>query len=375
MKLVVLGAGRVGGAMVADLAADGEYEVTVADTSSEALSRPAVAGAVRKVQADLADADTVSKLAAEHDLVVGAVPGPMGFQTLRSVVEAGKHYVDISFFEEDPFQVDELAKENGVVALVDCGVAPGLSNLILGYHEANSDRVNRFVCYVGGLPASQTDPFSYRAPFSPIDIIAEYTRPARYVEEGELRVAPALDQLQQIELPEVGVLEAFLTDGLRTLVHTVQVPDMREKTMRYPGHAERMLFLRELGLFDEEPIDVDGVMVSPVRLTAKLLFPFWRYKPGEADMTVMRVEVDAVKAGVSQHHVYDLLDRYDQSTDTQSMARTTGYTCTAMVRLVARGEYAEVGVSPLEFVGRRAGCFESVLADLEARGVSLVRRS
>jgi len=375
VRLVVLGAGRVGGAVVADLVADGEFDVTVADFSSEALARPAVAGAATKIQADLADPATVSKIAGEHDLVVGAVPGPIGFQTLRAVVEAGKHYVDISFFEEDPFEIDGVAKDRGVVALVDCGVAPGLSNLILGYHDANSDHVDRFVCYVGGLPAARTERFEYRAPFSPIDIIAEYTRPARYVESGELKVAPALEQLEQIELPEVGVLEAFLTDGLRTLVKTVQVPDMREKTMRYPGHAARMLFLRELGLFSEEPVEVDGVMVAPVRLTAKLLFPFWGFKPGEADITVMRVQVDTVNDGVSRHHVYDLFDRYDQRTDTRSMARTTGYTCTAMVRLVARGDYADVGVSPPEYVGRKAGCFESVLSDLEARGVSLIKSS
>jgi saccharopine dehydrogenase-like NADP-dependent oxidoreductase len=361
--------------MVADLVADGEFEVTAADASPMALERPAVAGAASRIQADLSDPATVTQLAADHDLVVGAVPGPLGFQTMKAVVEAGKHYVDISFFEEDAFELDAFAKENGAVALTDCGVAPGLSNLILGYHDATADHVDRFVCYVGGLPEERSGPFEYRAPFSPIDIIAEYTRPARYVEAGEIRIAPALAQLEQLEFPEVGTLEAFLTDGLRTLVDTVQVPDMREKTMRYPGHAERMLFLRELGLFSEEPIDVDGVMVAPIQLVSKLLFPFWRFKPGEGDLTVMRVEVDTVTAGESRHHVYDLLDRYDSSTDTQSMARTTGYTCTAMVRLVARGAYSEVGVSPPEYVGRVAGCFESVLADLQARGVSLVKSS
>jgi lysine 6-dehydrogenase len=373
VRLVVLGAGRVGGAMVADLVADGEFEVTVADVSAQALKRPAVAGAARKVQADLADPAAVSQIAAEHDLVVGAVPGPIGFQTLKAVVQAGRHYVDISFFEQDPFELDTLAKDRGVVALVDCGVAPGLSNLILGHHDAASDYIDRFICYVGGLPAVRTGPFAYRAPFSPIDIIAEYTRPARYVEGGELKVAEALEQLEQIQFPEVGTLEAFLTDGLRTLVNTVQVPDMREKTMRYPGHADRMLFLRELGLFSEEPIDVEGVTLAPVRLTAKLLFPFWRFQPGEADITVMRVEVDAASDGVRSRHVYDLLDHYDPKTDTQSMARTTGYTCTAMVRLVARGLYAAPGISPPEYVGRAPGCFESVLADLAARGVSLAK--
>ncbi len=372
MKIVVLGAGRVGSAIVADLAADRDFVVTVADTSDEALRRATSLGAAHVIQADLADAATVGSLAADHDLVVGAVPGPIGFQTLKAVVQAGTHYVDIAFFEEDPFEADEVAKQNGVTALVDCGVAPGLSNLILGYHSANADSVERFICYVGGLPVNRDNVFQYKAPFSPIDVVAEYTRPARYIEGGQLKEAPALSQIERLDFADVGTLEAFLTDGLRSLVHTLDVPDMQEKTMRYPGHAQQMLLLREMGLFNAEPVNVGGVPVSPLQLTTQLLFPMWQFNPREPDLTVMRVEVDATESKASTRHIYDLLDYYDATTDTASMARTTGYTCTAMVRLVARGAYTKPGVSPPEYVGRETGCFEAVRKDLEARGIKLV---
>ena len=371
MKTAVLGAGRVGAAIIADFAGDGDFDVTAADVSQSALARASASGAARTVQVDLTDAAAVRELLSDHDLVIGAVPGPIGFQTLETVVGAGKHYVDISFFDEDPFKVDALARENGVIALVDCGVAPGLSNLILGHHAATSDRVDRFACFVGGLPVERDSLFEYKATFSPIDVIAEYTRPARYIQGGELCEVPALSEIEAIDVPEIGTLEAFLTDGLRTLLDTVRVPDMKEKTIRYPGHAEQMKLLREMGLFDREPVDVGGVLVSPLELTAKLLFPLWRFEPGERDLTVMRVEVDAVTGDSSQRYRYDLLDRYDPTTGTPAMARTTGYTCSALARLIASGLYSTPGVSPPEFVGRDPGCFQFVVEQLEARQISI----
>ncbi len=375
MHVVVLGVGRVGKAIVRDLAADGEFTVAAADASPEALQGAVTAGAVRTTRVDFADPSQIASLVAEQDLVVGAVPGPLGFRTLETVIRARKNVVDISFFEEDPFDLDELAKENGVTALVDCGVAPGLSNLLLGFAETTSDRVERFECYVGGLPIDRSSLFEYKATFSPIDVIAEYTRPARYVEGGAIMTGAALSQVEQIEVDGVGTLEAFLTDGLRTLTRTVGVPDMCEKTIRYPGHARQMELLRDMGLFSEEPIDVGGISVRPRDVAARLLFPLWRFEPGEPDLTVMRVMIRSASGGTENRSEYNLLDRYDAVTDTPSMARTTGYTCTAIVRLVASGKFTGRGVCPLEYVGREAGCFESVMTHLKTRGIELKESS
>jgi lysine 6-dehydrogenase len=368
-RILVLGAGRVGSAIARDLARD--FPVIAADASETALDRLAdLDGRVERRAADLGDRGALDALLRDADLVVGAVPGPMGFATLRAALEARRPVVDISFFEQDAFALDDLARGNGCVAVVDCGVAPGLSNLILGRHAAELERVDRFWCAVGGLPVERTWPFEYRAPFSPIDVIAEYTRPARLRRGGAEITLAALSEVELVDVPGVGTLEAFNTDGLRTLLRTVPVPDMVEKTLRYPGHAERMRMLRDAGFFGESPLSLaGGGEVRPLDVAAELLFEAWRPRDGEPEMTVMRVVVEGRKGGRGLRHTYDLLDRYDPATGTTSMARTTGYTCTAAVRLVASGRWTRPGITPPELIGRDEDCFGFMLAELDARGV------
>ncbi len=370
MRVVVLGAGRVGRVIARDLAALDGWQVTVADVSRQALAELETLGGIATVRADLQRPDEIARVVAEHELVIGAVPGPMGYATLEAVIRAGVNIVDISFFEEDPFPLDELAREREVIAVMDCGIAPGASNLILGYQETQLERVERFACMVGGLPVLRRWPFEYSAVFSPIDVLAEYTRPARLVVCGEVVVRPALSEVEPVDLPGAGTLEAFNTDGLRTLLGTSSVPNMVEKTLRYPGHAERMRMLREMGLFGEEPVDVGGVKLRPIDLTSRLLFPAWQLGEGEEDLTVMRVDVEGRREDGRRVRVrHDLLDRYDRSTGATSMARTTGYTCTAVARAVAAGLYTEPGLSPPEYLGRTPGCFDFVMRHLAERNV------
>jgi lysine 6-dehydrogenase len=368
MKIVVLGGGRVGSAMARDLARDPRFEVTVVDAAVEALRRLEADG-LRTERADLADPAAVGRAVRGHDLVVGAVPGFLGFATLQAVLEADKDIVDISFFDEDPFRLDALARERGRIAIVDCGVAPGCSNLVLGRMAAALDRVDAFTCLVGGLPAERRWPFEFKAVFSPIDVLEEYTRPARFRRFGEMVTLPALSEVEPVDFPGIGTLEAFNTDGLRTLLRTMDVPSMVEKTMRYPGHADKMRMLRETGFFSAEPLEVGGARVRPLDLTARLLFSSWQLGPGEEDFTVMRIAVEGEKDGRRSRHTWDLLDRFDRATGTTSMARTTGYTCTAAVRLVAAGLYDRKGISPPEFVGRDERAYDFILRELAARGV------
>jgi lysine 6-dehydrogenase len=367
MKIVILGGGRVGSAMARDLAADPRFDVTVVDTSAEALRRLESWG-LKTERADLADPAAAGRAVRDHDLVVGAVPGFLGFATLKAVLEADKDVVDISFFDEDPFLLDELARERGRIAIVDCGVAPGCSNLVLGRMAAELDRVDSFVCLVGGLPAERTWPFEFKAVFSPIDVLEEYMRPARFKRFGQMVTLPALSEVEHVDVPGVGTLEAFNTDGLRTLLR-MDVPSMVEKTMRYPGHADKMRMLRETGFFGTEPLEAGGARVRPLDLTARLLFSSWQLGPGEEDFTAMRIVIEGEKDGRRVRRAWDLLDRYDRQTGTTSMARTTGYTCTAAVRMVAAGLYDRKGISPPEFVGRDAAAYELILRELAARGV------
>ncbi|HWM92173.1 MAG TPA: saccharopine dehydrogenase C-terminal domain-containing protein [Thermoanaerobaculia bacterium] len=368
MKIVVLGGGRVGSAIARDLAREPGFEITVADASEAALGRFGDEPRLHTLRADLSDPAEVGRCVRDQDLVVGAVPGFMGFATLKTALENGKDVVDISFFDDDPFKLDALARERGRIALVDCGVAPGSSNLLLGHAAATFDRLDSFVCYVGGLPAVRTWPFEYKSVFSPIDVIEEYIRPARFRRHGQGVTMPALSETEPVDFPGVGTLEAFNTDGLRTLL-AMDVPTMVEKTLRYPGHVEKMRMLRETGFFSQEPMDAGGVQVRPLDLTARLLFSAWQLGPEEEDFTVLRVSVEGEKGGRRVKQTWDLLDRYDRETRTTSMARTTGYTCTAMVRLLAAGLYTRKGISPPEHVGRDADCCAFVLRELAERGV------
>jgi len=375
-QVCVLGGGRVGSLMALDLSRSEGFTVRVADISEANLDRLR-GGAVEPVRADLSDPAEVRRVIADADLVVGAVPSFMGYETLKTALEEGKQVVDISFFDEDPFSLDELAKERGVTAIIDCGVAPGTGNLILGHLLGRLDRVERYRCYVGGLPNLRVWPWEYKAPFCPDDVIEEYTRATRLKERGEVVVRPALSEPELVDLPGVGTLEAFNTDGLRTLLETVDVPWLQEKTMRYPGHIDRIRALRETGFFGEEPIEVPGpdgpVLVVPRAFTSTLLFDAWRLDPEggseDDDLVVQRVIVEGEEGGRAVRHVFDLLDRRNPETGDSAMARTTGFTATAAARALMAGLWDRPGIVPPEVLGQNEACYGAIFADLEARGV------
>ncbi len=369
MNITVLGAGLVGATIAVDLAGEPGFQVASVDRDQQALDRVASRGDVRTVQANLREEGRIGELVANADLVVCAVPGFMGFETLKQIIEAGKDVVDISFFGEDPFTLDELAKEKNVTAVVDCGVAPGLSNVIAGYIADRLDRVERYECYVGGLPQVREWPYEYKAVFSPLDVLEEYTRPARFVEYGREVVRPALSDVEPRTYPGIGTLEAFNTDGLRTLAVTMDIPFMKEKTLRYPGHADLMRVFRESGFFEMTPTDVRGQRIRPIDLTSALLFDQWRLQEGETDLTVMEVVLEGEKDGRTRRYSYYLLDEFDEESQTTSMARCTGYTCSIVTRQVAKGLFTRKGICPPEYVGSTPGCYEDLLTGLAERGV------
>lgn len=373
---IILGAGLVGSVMAADLAADTDFSVAIADSREDALARAnaRAGGKLRTIRADLSDIATLKKAVAPYDIVLGALASSIGFQTLRAVIEAGKNYADISFMPEDAIDLDELAKKHGVTAVVDCGVAPGMSNLLAARSVAELDRADSIEIYVGGLPRERRWPFQYKAGFSPHDVIEEYTRPSRIVEHGEIVTRPALSEPELLDFDGVGTLEAFNTDGLRSLAYTMKIPGMKEKTLRYPGHIDLMRVFRETGLYSHEPVEVpsaDGgrTRVRPIDLTSAVMFPKWTYEPGEEDLTVMRIVVEGVKGGARHRHTWDLLDFYSREMQATSMSRTTAFPCTIMARLIATGEYKNLGVNPPERIGPDAALVEHVLTEHRARGV------
>jgi saccharopine dehydrogenase-like NADP-dependent oxidoreductase len=369
MKILVLGAGLVGGPMAMDLARDGEFEVTSADISAEALLKLREFPGIQTIKADLGDLPELVALANGFDLVVSAVPGHMGYRTLETLIECRKNVVDIAFFPEDMFSLDEKAKALGVTVICDMGVAPGMSNVLLGCGASMLDHLEKGIIYVGGLPVVRTWPYEYKAVFSPIDVIEEYTRPARYIDGGRLVVREALSDPELIDFPGIGTLEAFNSDGLRTLATTLKGDYMIEKTLRYKGHIEKMAVLRDTGFFSKEPLNINGTLISPLEFTSRLLFPKWKLEPGEEDLTVMQVITEGTRDGVRQRYTWNLYDRYDTASGIHSMARTTGYAATMAARLIAGGLYHEKGVSAPEFLGRNPVFVNYLLEGLRRRGV------
>ncbi|MCC7332380.1 MAG: saccharopine dehydrogenase NADP-binding domain-containing protein [Flavobacteriales bacterium] len=368
-KVIVLGSGMVGSAMAIDLSK--KHTVTLTDRSQQVLDKvKAKCPSLNLSVLDVTNIDLLKSTLKEHDLVVCAVPGFLGFNTLKAIIEAEKNVIDISFFPENSLELDALAKQKKVTAIVDCGVAPGMDNIILGYYNEKL-KLNFFECLVGGLPKVKKWPFCYKAPFSPVDVIEEYTRPARYIENGHLVIKDALTDCEYIDFDKVGTLESFNSDGLRSIIFTMpHIKDMKEKTLRYPGHVEYVKVLKESGFFNTKAIEMNGQKISPLDFTSKILFNEWKLGETEEEFTVMRVTVKGTNVqGKEETIVYNLHDEFCGKTNTSSMARTTGYTATAAANMFLDGLFQEKGVFPPELVGKHEDCFLYILNYLKERNV------
>ncbi len=417
-RVLILGAGMVGSVMALDMArwgvrAGGEgtagWDVHLVDANAGALS--AAAEKIRRLTgraivtsvADLKDAKRVAALVRGEkklvrgekknggaaDLVLGALSSAVAHRAMRAVISAlptGGVMSDIAFVPEDSAELDALARRRGVTVVCDCGVAPGMSHILSAYAAGLLDVCAKVEIMVGGLPRVRSWPFEYKAAFSPMDVLEEYTRPVRLVRGGKLVHAEAMSEAELVDLPGVGTLEAFLTDGLRSLAEKPIAPEMVEKTLRYPGHIELMKVLRATGLMGTEAVAVRDelgkqVKVVPREVLAKLMFPHWTYEPGEEDLTVMRVRAVGERKGQPAEVSFDLLDFFDRATACTSMSRTTALPCTIVGRMLVEGVGgAKKRVLPLrpgvhapERVGEHPAAVKRLLAELEASGVRYVR--
>ncbi|GMU85080.1 MAG: hypothetical protein AMXMBFR48_03220 [Ignavibacteriales bacterium] len=366
--IAVLGAGKVGGCIAETLSE--KYSVIVADRADEVLQRFKNNKKIRTIECDLSGDISGIKILSEADLFVGAVPGWMGFSLMQKLALFGKPVVDISFFPEDARLLDVLYKEHHALLIPDAGVAPGLSNFILGYYNSLLP-LHSFMCYVGGLPKERIYPHEYTAPFSPIDVIEEYTRPARYITDGIIVTDEALSAPEMISFDGVGELEAFNTDGLRSLLHTIKLDNMKEMTLRYPKHAEYMRFLKAAGFFDSSQIQINGAFFTPRDFTAKILTDGWKGKPGYDEFTVLRIDM-SFKVGERDKTLRcDLYDERDYKTNFTSMERTTGFTCCSFVELIHEGLTGGEGVLFPEYLPNDKNIYERVIGYLRSLGIKI----
>jgi len=376
MRILVLGYGNIGSVLATDLAETmPSIEIVIAgrhrDKAEEAatvINRENVTG----FQLDAHKYHGLVDAMKKFDLVIGTLPGDVGYRSVKAAVDAKVDMVDVSYMPENPLTLNEDAIKADVTIVPDCGVAPGLSNMLVGCAISKLDQLESIHVMVGGLPEEPVPPLGYIITWSIEGLIDEYTRKAKIVENGEVVEVEALTGLEEVEFPSVGKLEGFYTDGLRTLLHTVKgVKNMWEKTLRYPGHVEKIKLLKTLGFFDEHPIEVENARLPPRKVAIKLLERKLR-RPEIKDILVMKLEVGGIAEGSRRCYVYHLLDRYDQKRGVTAMARTTAYPASILAQLIAQKAIKEKGVIPLEKLGVEEKIFNKIVAELEKRQVKIV---
>ncbi len=376
MKFLIAGAGNIGSIIASEIAKSASNSVIIADINPErAMKMPGISGKdnVEFVKLDINRADDASRIINGCDMIVGALPGSTGLKLIKLAIDHGKNIVDVSYMNEDPFALDEKAKEAGVTVVPDLGVAPGLSNMMVGNSIKQLDKVESVKIMVGGMPENKIPPLDYNLTWSTEGLIDEYTRPANIVENGVLKSVEALSGLQTVNYEGTGTLEAFYTDGLRTLLKTVKdVHEMWEKTLRYPGHAEKIRTMRDLGYFDKEYVKVDGKDVKPFDLSVKL-FDRHLKRDDVRDLIVMDVTVEGTKGGESKKIEYSVYDSYDTKNRVSAMSRTTAFPPSIIAQILSEKPPEEKGIVPPEILGKDDSLFETTIRKLKEKGVKVDR--
>lgn len=340
MKIAVLGCGNIGRFVSRHLAERGHEVISVDMKGGDCPGM---------IKGDVESIDVGAV-----DLAISALPGPIAYKAARRFLERGIDLIDISYMPEDALSLHDVAKSSGARYVPDAGIAPGLSNMLVGRLVAEMGDLKQVKIYVGGVPRTPVGPLGYSITWSPHDLIEEYTRPARIVRDGRLESVDPLSDVEMVETP-LGKMEAFYTDGLRTLLKTLKVPNMFEKTLRWPGHVERIRLLRDLGLMSDEQIEGTRPRQVLAALLARLRFDV-------PDVVYMKVAGERPNERVA----YEVL--VEPSGGWSAMQRATGLTAAALISVV---KDLEPGVTPPEVIGMSNKLMPRVLAYLKQNGISI----
>ena len=337
-EVAVLGAGLVGSWIVENLASQG-YHVLAIDSDQKRISKlESIATTIHQKVND----DLIFSLGVK--VIVNALPGRIGHSVRKSLLESGAMIADLAFTPEDPREMNEIATKHGACLIYDVGVAPGLSNLLLKECNKRHGRLSLGRVRVGGNPVEFDDEWSYMAPFSPIDVIEEYTRPARIIRGGEIVTLPALSERLLFHVEGRGEMEAFLTDGLRSVLDSVDADELIEATVRWPGHIDRYISNKDI-------------------LTESQLVDAWKWDSNRPEFTWMEVYG---KGNGSSKWILDDEGRKDGS----SMARTTGAITCAVVKYLLENE-GQIGIYPPE--GIDSDLLERCIREYSLHGINLIQ--
>ncbi|MGQ4892926.1 MAG: saccharopine dehydrogenase family protein [Candidatus Njordarchaeia archaeon] len=373
MSVAVFGAGNIGRVVALYLVeSDKVDDVAVFDVDNrklEQLSREASSDKLSVIQTDVLKDSKVTNMMCDFDVISSLLPGSIGDAAYELSIGCKTNLVDTSYTETDPFTFDRRAKDAKVVIIPDAGVAPGLSNLLVGHAVSKLDVVEKVAIYVGGLPQKPRKPFYHEVNWSVSDLLEEYSRKVRLVRDGKIHIVEPLSGREEFYFKGFRLLEAFYTDGLRTLLKTIKAKNMFEKTLRHRGHLDLILQLYEFGFFSKETIQVDNCLIRPIDFTSKI-FQKSIFNPDMRDVLVMHIDVVGTKNEERTKITFRVIDYYDESKKMSAMARTTGFTNAALVELLLSRQL-NPGVLPPEIIGMNDVYYQFILDRLKAKDVKV----
>jgi len=374
MKICILGCGLQGRVVAQDLNKN-KHEVTILDSRKENLRKVDKSLNIKTKIFDVTSRAELIRFIKNFDVVVGALPARLGFYSMRCAIEAGVDQVDLSYSGEDPFLLDRDAKKKKIKIVPDAGFAPGLSNILIGEIYRLWGKVDYLRILVGGMPINPIPPFNYRCTWSPADLIEEYTRPSRIIRNSKIVTVETLSSIEGFSTPQIGYLECFYTDGLRTLLKTIKpVKNMEEKTIRYAGHAELLKSLIEYGFQPDSENPFTNPKIKPNRdildFLNKQLNPASVHGSGtsqydDKDLSILIVEIKKGKRTME----YTCIDYYDEKNKITSMARMTAYTGSIITQCIK--DYPGFGVIAPEYLGTNKDICNFIKTELKRRNITI----
>jgi lysine 6-dehydrogenase len=351
--------------------------VLVVDRDKAKLEHALKSARSRKLSSRLLDANdkaSISQAVGGFDAALIALPHHASFSADEATIDAGINAVDL-VFEDVQMKLHSKCLKTGVTLIPGCGVAPGIVQILAAKGARELSSVEEIHMMVGGLPQVPRPPLNYRIVFSFEQVLEMYANDhVRVVKDGKIKTTRALSEVERVSFPEpYHEMEAFLTDGLATLLYTMKgrVKVMDEKTIRYPGHAEQIKTLIETGLVSTKPVNVNGKNMVPRKLLSAILGP--KLVLGkEKDVTLLRVTVCGTRDSSDVRYEYEMIDRYDEIENVTSMARTTAFTGAIAAMILASHRIHEKGVLAPEscFAG---STFKTLFQRLAEKNVKISR--
>ncbi len=358
MKILVLGAGRMGLGAAYDLAHNSPdvQAVTVADVDAgraEAVVATVGSDKLTPAQVDVADAAQTIALMRGHDAAISCVTYHHNLQLAHAAIAARTNFCDLggnNAIVAAELALDDEARAAGINIIPDCGLAPGMVAVLAAHGAARFDEIDAIHIRVGGLPQQPRPPLNYQIVFSVEGLINEYVERARIIRDGQIIEVESMTEIESLSFPPpFEQMEAFQTSGgTSTLPDTFagRIETLDYKTIRYPGHCAQFKLLIDLGLANSEQVEVDNMRVAPRRLLGTLL---QRHLPAdEPDVVLIRLEFRGRMQGQMQTLRYDIIDRFDARTGLSAMMRTTAFPASVVAQTMARGATTAQGALPQE---------------------------